>query len=228
MGKIICVSDKSMKKAIYKVTNKVNQKIYIGQSVDPWRRFQVHCARKEKYTSLLNRAINHYGVENFQLEILGWFEDYNEKEKEYIAYYKCLSPHGYNIAPGGEEPPHGHGENNSFHKISAATANGIQQDLLNWSISRKSIVNKYKVTYNIVRHINDGDSWRREDLTYPLRPAEKVLNERRADKVIELLQTTTLSQTEIGRQVGWNRSAVTMINIGKNHHRDGLDYPIRK
>lgn len=40
--------------------------------------------------------------------------------------------------------------------------------------------------------------------------------------------TTKLSQTEIGKEVGWNRSAITMINIGKNHYDPNLDYPLRK
>ena len=37
-----------------------------------------------------------------------------------------------------------------------------------------------------------------------------------------------MSKKEIGQEVGWNRSAITMINIGKNHHQENLDYPIRK
>ena len=43
-----------------------------------------------------------------------------------------------------------------------------------------------------------------------------------------MLQHTKLTQKEIGKKVGWNRSAVTMINIGKNHYRENLEYPIRK
>ena len=50
----------------------------------------------------------------------------------------------------------------------------------------------------------------------------------KALKVIELLKNTKMSQKEIGQEVGWNRSAITMINIGKNHHQENLDYPIRK
>ena len=47
-------------------------------------------------------------------------------------------------------------------------------------------------------------------------------------EVIELLKNTKMSQKEIGQEVGWNRSAITMINIGKNHRQENLDYPIRK
>ena len=70
-----------MKKAIYKITNKVNHKIYIGQSSQPEERFKQHCYSLTTYKSLINKAINKYGKENFDFEIIGWFEDYNEKEK---------------------------------------------------------------------------------------------------------------------------------------------------
>lgn len=216
-----------MKKAIYKIENKINHKIYIGQSVNPAKRFKQHC-NTNKYNSLITKAIEKYGENNFSLEILGWYENYNEKEKEFIQQYRSLAPYGYNILEGGQDPPHGYGENNNFAKISNETAENIKKDLLNWDIPRKQIIKKYKVTNDIVRHINDGASWHDEDLSYPLRPTEKILNEEKADKIIELLQTTKMSQKEIAQKVGWARSAVTMINIGKNHHRNNLKYPIRK
>lgn len=216
-----------MKKAIYKIENKINHKIYIGQSVNPAKRFKQHC-NTSKYNSLITKAIEKYGENNFSLEILGWYENYNEKEKEFIQQYRSLAPYGYNILKGGQDPPHGYGENNNFAKISNKIAENIKKDLLNWDIPRKQIIKKYKVTSDIVRHINDGTSWYDKDLTYPLRPTEKILNEKKADKIIELLQTTKLSHREIARLVGWSKSAVTMINIGKNHHKNNLEYPIRK
>lgn len=79
-----------------------------------------------------------------------------------------------------------------------------------------------------MRHINEGSSWKKEELNYPLRKTEQDLNKERALQVIDLLQNTILSQKEIGKIVGWNRSAITMINIGKNHRQDNLIYPIRK
>lgn len=216
-----------MKKAIYKIENKINHKIYIGQSVNPARRFKQHC-NTNKYNSLITKAIEKYGEDNFSLEILGWYENYNDKEKEFIQQYRSLAPYGYNILEGDQDPPHGYGENNNFAKISNETAEDIKKDLLNWDIPRRQIIKKYKVTNDIVRHINDGTSWHDEDLSYPLRPTEKILNEKKADKIIELLQTTKLPHREIARLVGWSKSAVTMINIGKNHHKNNLEYPIRK
>lgn len=214
-------------KAIYRIINNINGKSYIGQSIDPIRRFREHCGRIN-CNSLINKAIKKYGKDNFSLEVIGWFEDYNEKEKYYIEYYKTLVPYGYNILKGGEEPPYLSKENHPLSKISEEEASNIQNDLLNLKISRRQIIKKYKITNDILRHINDGTSWYNNNLTYPLRPQEKELNKIRADEVIKLLQTTNLSQKEIGQKVGWNRSAITMINIGKNYHKDNIDYPIRK
>lgn len=218
-----------MKKAIYKITNLINKKIYIGQSNNPQRRFQEHCSESKKgYTSLINQAIVKYGEKNFQFEILGWFENYKEKEQYYIQYYKSLAPYGYNIATGGNEPPHWNGEKSPVSKISKETASRVQIQALNWLIPRRQIVKDNKITFDIFRHINEGTSWFREDLNYPLRPNETEINNWKAEKVINLLQTTKLSQKEIAKQVGWGRTAVTAINNGTNHYKENLDYPIRK
>ena len=71
-------------------------------------------------------------------------------------------------------------EENSNAKLKNEEAFAIQQELMDWSIRRNQIKKKYKITENIIRHINEGTSWYREDLTYPLRPTEKELDNKRA------------------------------------------------
>ena len=217
-----------MEKAIYKITNIINGKIYIGESKDPYKRFQQHIRGHINDNSIIDKAIQKYGAKNFTLEVLEWTENWQNKEKFFIKFYNSLVPNGYNLHEGGGQPPTHIGENHPKAKINANTAFIVQQQLLNWDIPRKKIIKDNNVTENTIRHINDGTSWYNENLHYPLRPTEKTLNEIRANKIINLLQNSNLSQKEIGELVGWNRSAVTMINLGVNHRRDDLEYPIRK
>ena len=93
-------------KAIYKITNKLNGKSYIGQSKHPEQRWDEHCYKHTKYKSLISQAIQRYGRENFDFEILGWFEDYNEKERDFIQIYNSLAPDGYNFALKTKELPY--------------------------------------------------------------------------------------------------------------------------
>lgn len=215
-----------MGKYIYKITNDVNGKIYIGQANNPQKRFTEHCTRNTD--SLIHAAISKYGKKHFHLEILGYFEDYNSQEISFIQEYNSLTPYGYNVAQGGEEPPILRGENNPMTVITEETATNIKRDLLNPMILRKEIRKKYQITEDILRHINDGDSWRDDSLTYPLRPSEHELMKTKAQEVKKLLKTTKLSQREIADKFGLKRSFVTMINIGQNYYDANESYPLRK
>ena len=83
---------------IYKTTNLVNGKIYIGQ----------HCGTNPAYLGsgkLLKAAIKKYGQENFKREILEYCDNVdhmNEREIIWIARYDSINPLiGYNLARGG-------------------------------------------------------------------------------------------------------------------------------
>ena len=60
---------------IYKLTNKINNKVYIGQSINIENRFQQHknnCLNEnlKDYNTKFYRALRKYGVENFTFEII--------------------------------------------------------------------------------------------------------------------------------------------------------------
>lgn len=110
-----------MEKYIYKITNKINGKSYIGQTTNYRRRFREHKKLgygKEENKYLYN-AIKKYGLENFTFEVIeNKTSNYNEKEKYWIKYYhtwvedpECW---GYNRTPGGDEPPLNIGINSPF------------------------------------------------------------------------------------------------------------------
>ena len=93
---------------IYKITNLINGKIYIGQvynkSVED--RFIRHYKNVMGYSSIIDKAIAKYGKENFIVETIDIcysIEDCNNKEKYWIKYYNSTDLSiGYNLTPGGE------------------------------------------------------------------------------------------------------------------------------
>lgn len=89
---------------IYKVTNLVNGKIYIGQTIDrnPIRRWWKHC---NDYKTLFDKVIKKYGKDNFKFEVIDSAEnqdELNDKERYWISFYDCIAPNGYNLTSGGK------------------------------------------------------------------------------------------------------------------------------
>jgi group I intron endonuclease len=87
---------------IYKATNMVNGKKYIGQTIQPLSlRKKQHAHAK----GMLSQAIRKYGVKNFRFEIIDHASDkdsLNKKEAFWIDFHKSMSPQGYNLTTGGD------------------------------------------------------------------------------------------------------------------------------
>lgn len=86
---------------IYKITNLVNGKAYVGQTVRKlWERLKEH--RKSK--SAIGNALRKYGKESFSIEILAeclTIDEMNNKEIHFIKTLNTMKPNGYNLAAGG-------------------------------------------------------------------------------------------------------------------------------
>jgi len=86
---------------IYKVTNKINNKIYIGQTIMTlYERWKKHCRRG----NALFNAIKKYGKENFTIEEIDGansLTELNYLEQHYIYINNCIAPNGYNLTSGG-------------------------------------------------------------------------------------------------------------------------------
>lgn len=91
---------------IYKITNTIDNKVYIGKTTDIDRRWKAHVREYEKYNNrYLYRAMNKHGIANFHLEVLETNipnEMIDEYEIRYIKLYNSKSPNGYNMTDGGE------------------------------------------------------------------------------------------------------------------------------
>ena len=86
---------------IYKITNNINGKVYIGQSVNYKKRWNEHknCA-KNGYDSHLYFAMRKYGIENFTFKVIDFVESKEQadyKEGFYASYYDSYNKNkGYN------------------------------------------------------------------------------------------------------------------------------------
>lgn len=219
-------------KAIYKITNLITNKCYIGQSNNPIQRWQSHKyhAQNGDYigSSAIYDAMRKYGIENFEFSIIGWFEDYNKKEKYYIQYYNCLIPNGYNILEGGEEPPHKYGEEHHNSVYSQELVNNIIDDLLSHQFTQKQIQDKYNVGQQLITSINRGVTHRRPGLEYPIIKTSKYhCDDTTFEQIIYLLKNSQCTCAEIGQYFGFSGSTIKAINSGRNHHMDNISYPIR-
>lgn len=93
---------------IYRIRNKINNKVYIGQTVQTLNNRKTqhkHDSLRAKYP--INFAIAKYGFDNFTFEIIHECKtlfDLNQMEKFYIWVYGSTNPKfGYNLQCGGSD-----------------------------------------------------------------------------------------------------------------------------
>ena len=95
---------------VYKVTNKINGKIYIGitkGALNKRWRSHVGSALKCNSNNHFHNAIRKYGEDNFIVEQIDSAHDYEElkeKEKYYISVFNSVD-RGYNSTYGGDDNP---------------------------------------------------------------------------------------------------------------------------
>lgn len=92
---------------IYKITNLINNKIYIGKTtLTLEKRLKRHFYLASiKTNRRLYDSINHHGKENFIIELIEEceYDLANEREKYYIALYDSMNKEiGYNMTEGGD------------------------------------------------------------------------------------------------------------------------------
>ena len=115
------------KMCIYMIKNNINNKVYIGQTIDFENRKKQHqymttYEKGKSYNYPLYKAMRKYGLNNFDFLILdddiNDREELNEKEIYYIEKYKARDPkYGYNIHYGGNDQA---GEHNGAYGYTGA------------------------------------------------------------------------------------------------------------
>lgn len=220
-----------MNKYIYKITNTINNKCYIGQTVNYEKRFRTHKSQlrnNNHENPHLQNSWNIYGEENFIFEVIDYGENYNELEKKYIRYFKSNNREfGFNITSGGDLPPAHKGEKHNMAKLTLTDVHEIKHLLKN-KTPKKDIIDRFHLNASTINRINNGDLWREEGETYPIADY-KNLSKQTILEIVDKLQNTNLKQREIAELYDVTRSEVTNINNGYNPNLrvKGITYPIR-
>lgn len=98
---------------MYKITNQINKKVYIGQTVDANKRWGAHksfARNDDKPRQYIHNAIAKYGAENFIFEVIATCriqEDADIIEDQLINQYDSRNKEkGYNLKTGGSHGAH--------------------------------------------------------------------------------------------------------------------------
>lgn len=209
---------------IYKITNLINGKCYIGQSVNIENRWAAEKRRaflenEEEYDYPRSRAFRKYGLDNFCFEIVEEcsINELNEKERYYIQHYNSLVPNGYNQTLGGQSA--------CGVKLTKALVDEITELLKNTDLFNTTIGQLYGVSENTVCGINTGYYWKRDNIDYPIRtkikkekqaktpskkPKELLANRKvdRPDKITLAQEIVNTNFSAVGRKYGVSDNAV--------------------
>lgn len=168
-------------KGIYKFTNNITKKCYIGQSINLDARYNTH---KNQHKNLNHhnansdfyKALREYGFDNFTYEILEQDENFtrkqlNELEIYYIDLYDSFL-NGYNMNKGG----------NFTSSTKILTENEVQKiknKLKNSDELLQDIANEFNIASSTMSAINHGKMWREiGNYDYPIRPVDKGVGSR--------------------------------------------------
>lgn len=161
-----------MTAGIYCFTNKINQKKYIGQSLNIEKRYKEHKTRYTKpsssmYSSIFYQALRKYGFDCFDFSVIDQCDNYTREDlnileqyyiKEYNTYYN-----GYNMNYGGDSVY-------VSHKLSLKEVEKIKKLLKETNKTFIEIAQQFNITSSLISSINKGIFWKDIGLyDYPIR-----------------------------------------------------------
>lgn len=153
---------------IYKITNLINGKIYIGKSLNIKARFWAHKSyyktnapsKNNKYWhNKLYTAMREFGIENFSFEVIEECnsEDLNQREIYWIDYYNSYNE-GYNMTLGGDG-----GSNHEANARALLTVDDVIdiRTLYNNQVPLREAYSKYqnKITFRGFQKVWRGENW---------------------------------------------------------------------
>lgn len=143
---------------IYLITNDVNSKVYVGQTIQTLnKRFNGHCcySKSDRSSNMyIKRAIHKYGRDKFHITLIEEcpIDLLNEREKYWISFYNSYNE-GYNLTKGSQE-------STNFHRLEdTIDIKKFEQYILEFKplateVARHFGISKCSV-YNLIKRIGN-------------------------------------------------------------------------
>lgn len=226
---------------IYKYTNKINGKSYIGQTNNIQKRKNGHRStaynpKSYNYSDAFHIAFRKYGEDNFNFEIIEEIDEQfgreylNERECFFIEFFHShVSQNGYNTTWGGEgcnRTPKNFQECCACSKLlTEEQIRDIQQMLID-GYQYFELKQKYPVlTDSFCSNINNGWNFKRDDLTYPL----KILHTKFSKQTMTAIKQdikNDISYKIISEKYGISPGYISEINTGHRWFDENEFYPL--
>lgn len=197
---------------IYKITNDINGKIYIGKTYNSIeKRFKEHCKDRLKRKCEqrpLYSAMNKYGIEHFHIELLEKTDNPEERERYWIEYYSSFK-NGYNATTGGDGKPYVDKDViislwkegkiiKEIHNITGYDVKTIRKYLLLNNISEQEIISK----------------------GYAYQGKTVVKIDKNTDEILEVFNTSG----EAGKSIGKTGQHIREVCLGKRKSAYGYKW----
>ncbi len=218
---------------VYKITNLYNGMIYIGSSIDIYRRWYQH--KRELRQNIhnnkhLQNSWNLYGEEAFIFEIIErcLAEDKLKREQYYICETKCYMPDiGYNVQQfvvGGEYTV---GENSVNAKYTDDQVRQVVELLQNPDLSYTEIAEKTKTSVGLVDGVFTKRIWAHlsSGIDFPYRSSVRKLDKEKVEEIIQRLLNNERDDV-IAIDYGVSAESIQNIRLHKTYKKytEGIDF----
>ena len=229
---------------IYKFTNKINGKTYIGQTNNIQKRYNGHKSvsfnkNSSDYNLPFHCAIRKYGIENFDYEVLEEIDEnesqefVDEREIFFINEFKSLKDeNGYNVTLGGQ----------GFRRKPLTFEECLQKSKLFTKEEILDIQNRLindeefedieafyapRLKHSFLGNINCGWNFKNPDLDYPLKKHAKSKFSQKQIQAIKARIKEDISYSQIAKEFGIKSLGfISGINSGRYFFDKHDTYPL--
>ena len=143
---------------IYLITNDVNSKVYVGQTIQTLnKRFNGHCcySKSDRSSNMyIKWAFHKYGRDKFHITLLEEcpIDLLNERERYWISFYNSYNE-GYNLTKGGQE-------STNFHRLEdTIDIKKFEQYILEFKPLATEVAKHFGISkcsvYNLIKRIGN-------------------------------------------------------------------------